>query len=982
MKLKLILGNIKEEKLIKMKKKLIISTLIILVISNFQHIYSQNAEPCEINEVDTHPDADPTQVHLDNIPQNGSNPDPRFINNFYWWTNPGNLEEIPLEDMGLTNGTYYGDMQPINSQYFINHYMYLSHLHREVMRPENGWEILSMNTGVYPDNVTIVDMNLNSPLRSIPYLLFYNKYTGVARIFVRYGINSDPGSSINAAEIHIQYQDESKMSGILRNAEGMDRPLDINNNVQIISSRVPSPGDENLWFSADFQLAFDPCVCENESKLNVYFKFFHEAEIDVAGFYQSATQDLSPESLFDGNAYNQSFLNVFMNDSEQAGEGYVIYKHMNDLIDDYLKRLSVYQENVATAQSYNSGIEKHKSMMKIAKLIFSLASGVALPSISGDPEYQNNVDNIEELKNQPDKDDFGEKTQKAFFKEFNKALSGGFDLLISSSFNDKTLPSSPKMPTASFGEMKFSGTLSSNTETSGPTINTPGSLNANNIDTQTPSHFPIYNEGVGVFALLNSPELIVSKDNTENCSVYTSQPMTITGQGTTYSEDIDLKKIESERITQFKLKNDLEFFFNPALDIEDYSINVGFEFRGEILHDGPCFLNFLNMEMPHYSKQSLLPEYSANINSTSFNPYENMEFKKIIPEQCDCSIQGVNYEHCGSNDVQYRNPIKISTVPVPIDAVKNFIYSYGYMNEWKNPGFNQPDIHITQRDAYYNSPYFDCNDLSQGMNYVVEGKYYLKLMVDVVFEGTHLDGSPREYTYLYTYEINEDKIENQTGSTLTNNLENFNENINFEGIHFNGDFVPGCVLNGNTYTCSAIENAYLSGDYTVGPGYEVFIEAGNQIEINPESTISPEIVLQIVPLDLSNPMPVQNPEEVAYFCSENGEYSANRGGAKLLSNKDSVKVFDITNQDNFRFNIFPNPTSGRTTVSITLDEAAQGELFITDINGRRLESAFNNRNIAAGQTEYQLPTQTLATGIYLVHLFVDGEHHVKRLIKN
>jgi hypothetical protein len=962
-----------------MKKIILIPVLIVVFLLNHQTGYTQS-ENCEPKEMNTNPDITPTQVHLDNIPQDGGSHDPRFLNNFYWWTDPSNIATIPLEDMGLTSGDYYGDMQPINSQFFINHYMYLNHLHREVMRSENGWEILSMNTGVYPDNNTLVNMNINAPLRPIPYLLFYNKYTGVARIFVRYGENSDPTTSINAAEIHIQYQDPENVSGILRNGEGIDQPLDIPTEVQIVTSRVPSPGDESLWFSTDFQLAYDPCVCEYESEFNIYFKFFHTAEIKVAGFFQSATQDLSPEDLYNGNSYNQTYLNAMMNEMDKAGEGYVIYKHMNDLIDDYLERLSVYKQNVATAQSFNSSIKKQQSIMKIAKLIFSLASGVALPTISGDAEYQNNVDNVDELKNQPDKDDFGPETQKAYFKEFNKAMSTGFDLLISSSLNAKTLPSTPKMPTASFGEMKFSGTLSDEAKTSGPTIKTPGSLNSNIVDAQLPTQFPIYNESVGVFALLNSPELVISNKKNENCYVYGTQNMTITSQGTTDSQDIELKKIESERITQFKLKNDLEYYFNPALDIKEYSIDVSFEFRGEMLHDGPCHLNFLNMEMPAYTQQSILPQHSANINSTSFNPYENELLKHIIPEQCDCNVQGVQYEHCGSNNIIERNPITFSTVSVPVDAVKSFIYSYGYKNEWKNPGFATSDIHISQRDAYYNSRYFDCNELSKGVNYVVEGKYYMKLMVDVIFEGVHLDGSPKEYTYLYTYEIDKNNISNLTGTTLSNNPQNYSQNINFEGYHFDGSFIPGCVLNGTTYTCSAIDNAYLVGDYTVAPGYEVFIEAGNTINVNNEASVSPEIVLQIVPLDVSNPMPVQESGNVNTFCLNKDRYRARSTKMAMFSN-DSTTVYEEDVRDIFAFNIFPNPTSGSSAVSITLNESAKGELFITDMNGRTLATAFSAQTLRAGQTEHQLPTASLASGIYLVHLFVDGERHVKRLVK-
>jgi hypothetical protein len=68
-------------------------------------------------------------------------------------------------------------------------------------------------------------------------------------------------------------------------------------------------------------------------------------------------------------------------------------------------------------------------------------------------------------------------------------------------------------------------------------------------------------------------------------------------------------------------------------------------------------------------------------------------------------------------------------------------------------------------------------------------------------------------------------------------------------------------------------------------------------------------------------------------------------------------------------------------VSITLNESAKGDLFITDMNGRTLGTAFRGQTLRGGKTEHQLPTASLASGIYLVHLFVDGERHVKRLVK-
>ncbi|WP_165779311.1 T9SS type A sorting domain-containing protein [Brumimicrobium salinarum] len=68
-------------------------------------------------------------------------------------------------------------------------------------------------------------------------------------------------------------------------------------------------------------------------------------------------------------------------------------------------------------------------------------------------------------------------------------------------------------------------------------------------------------------------------------------------------------------------------------------------------------------------------------------------------------------------------------------------------------------------------------------------------------------------------------------------------------------------------------------------------------------------------------------------------------------------------------------------VNISLNEEVNGQLYITDMNGRVLKTAFDNQILRAGDSRHQLATESLSKGIYLVHLIVGGERHVKRLVK-
>jgi hypothetical protein len=275
-----------------------------------------------------------------------------------------------------------------------------------------------------------------------------------------------------------------------------------------------------------------------------------------------------------------------------------------------------------------------------------------------------------------------------------------------------------------------------------------------------------------------------------------------------------------------------------------------------------------------------------------------------------------------------------------------------------------------------------------------EDSVYLKLIINVTYKGNHNDGSPLDYTYMFTYKIDSADIAIDTINPIDpylfvgspDHINQYPEYLFLDGESFNGQPVEGCQLNGSTYLCKAIEEAELTGTFTVANGYNVIVEAGNEVRVTPEAITPPEMVWQIVPVwDYSNPMPPVDNDYVKAFCSETGLYAASSGTKSLLE-ADSLATGeeeeDLVNQPSiFDFTLYPNPTNGRTTARIALEENAIGDLYITDLNGRKLSSAFENERIRKGENEYVMPTNQLSSGIYLVHLFVNGEHHVKRLVK-
>ena len=1029
-------------------KRLLRIILIVFVMFSSK-IIAQEAETC-VNRVSTNPLNNPTLEHLNALPPDslGINPDLRFLNTWKWWfdKDPNANNTIPLNNMGLNSGEWYGSgMEHFNEDVSQGFYSYLSFDNQEVMLPENGWELVADNRGWYPDNNFEVDMNhqtlswnVATSLRALPYMLFYNKYTGMARVFVRYGDNTPPTESINAVEITILHPDEKEMSGMLRLADGYDRTLDTKSIVQRVTSVVPSPGAASKWFSADFQLAFDPCVCYHESRFELYFRFLTKAKIGLYGRALSVDVPLIDSANTNNELIDENFFGSFNQTAGgDANGGYLIYEHMKYLVDDYLQKMIEYKDELYQVTSYNAEVERKLALLEIGKVV--LTAGVT--AVTGMSNYTALLGKIPVLQNIDKNATFNEKTQKVFWKELDKVLSTGFKLLTKESLEKKEKPDEPTMPTASVTEMRFSGDITSSNLIQTSPINTPGSKNADTVgvNNNRPQRYPIYNEALGVFALLEKPKLAVShtKETTKK-QLYREHRAG--------SLSYKLNEVNIENTVQFKLKDELKYTFNPALNIKSYDIQASIVSSGELkcCHPDRAILNHTSGgDMDRFMQFKTNFNNNVNIESTVFRTDTFVDLKSYIVEGLDT--------------------LTYNSIYTPIDALKSTVFSFGYNQDYKHPDnfcgemadqvicddyiiYDNPNensfgntYHLTSYDEYLslsdlvlllNSPYpyqyigtrwrnlyFAFNDdmyseytnsifnnlnaiedelKNRALDYEIDkNEFYLKLLINVTYQGEQSDGSPHEYTYMFTYKIDPGDITIDTLNPIDPNLvagspghiNQYPQYLFLDSENFNGQPVEGCQLTGSTYLCKAIEEATLTGTFSVANGYNVIVEAGNEVQVTPEAITPPEMVWQIAPpvWDYSNPMPPVIADSVKSFCSDKGLYAAS-SGSKSLRQADSIASGEeeevIVNESSiFDFTLYPNPTNGRTTARIALDENAIGDLYITDLNGRKLSSAFENERIRKGANQYNMPTEKLSSGIYLVHLFINGEHHVKRLVK-
>lgn len=476
---------------------LYIKILILLLCST--RIFAQNN--C-INEVSTNPE-NPTNNTLPNtnINNNQVNDDQRFLNQFNWY----NVVNVPLQNM-LSD-------YPSLMTHFTNmpepYYNYIDDGPK--LTPENGWELMSMNLGYFPD-LTDNPFELSNP--DLPYIVLYNRFTGILRVFGTYGISPIVNRlTFDGIKINLKIGDGNK-NGLLRLTAGKDKSLDQTTDITYSTSMALHPNSPR-WFSADFQIAYDPCVCYYPSDIQLSFEFLQEMHLDLLGRAITVTDTIANGNSLLTNKFLSNF--DFASDEESFDEQIIMYKVMQDLVDDYIARMEAHDAALAAVNEQNKKVKRNIVVAKIFKtiLVSGLSSGVG--SLVAMPWFGDVITWAADLvpfagiaTDEKALKKYGKKVKD----EFKKILGKQAEAFIAKNFEEQETPDEPNPPTASFTEIRMKGEITDYISTTVPEIYTPGSYGSEgtgNPSIPTSLSYPIYNEALGSFALLNQPEIKVYK---------------------------------------------------------------------------------------------------------------------------------------------------------------------------------------------------------------------------------------------------------------------------------------------------------------------------------------------------------------------------------------------------------------------------------------------------------------------------------------
>lgn len=856
---------------------------------------------------------------------------------------------------------------------------------------QNGWELLAVNLGYFPNGDPLANYGLTSTYQDIPYFILYNRYSGRLRLFANTGegISAGAGSTFDAVKVNLQYTTEGEISGIFRLSDSLDRSLDQITTVTKIVSIAKHPNAYAKWFSCDFQLTYDPCVCYYPSNLKIDFQFVQSTSFKVSGRSISQSNDLVSGST----ALNADYLVNF----NENNTGLVMQKVLQTQIDDYIHEMEQYQTDLATANKINKKVDRNLAIVKALKQVIitgvTVATGIPLQSLGNTSVVQGletNANDLIKKYTSPGTEDTLD--VKGLLLEAQKALGEKAYTLIEDKFHEVPQPTKPISPSATFTEMKFVGTMDQTALVPGPELFNPGTY-GNSTSSASMSNvlvYPVYNEAVGVFALLEKPKLVYSQStddyscafdyvNTQTKAVYDYSSGTMQ---VIYVDDYDKYDFSQtwSKSLKFKLQDELKYALNPALDIKDFSI------EGQLIVD-VTNTNHSNYFMQHNTYNS---SFSAvNVESTTINPDDEDLMYSGTSQTFSTETMPIASNENGLNQM-------VASVGVKNEFSKNFNYYYSYPNHLTGSYSSYTDYSqqvpptITDLCGNNTSPIKPNGDPMNGFNYEIT-RAQLKLFVNVEYKTVKTNGDPHKYLYVFTYEIDPSDISesstdlypNLTGSS--GDYTQYAKDLNIGETVFDGSPVDGCILNGNQYTCQVWNDITVTGDLTTDNGYMVDIIGGHEVDVVPGATVSPEIDLFIEPVvKFGPPTSPASADYIQNYCS-NSSASGNAPGYKARFDryKTDAELEEENNVDEekktveeFDFNLYPNPSQGSITITPSVDFQKSIEVVVSDIYGKKV---FSGRILPEDRYK-TFDLSALPNGVYLVNIHSEFGYKTEKVI--
>lgn len=949
-----------------------------------------------------------------------------FKNQFNWGANNSNgflnIQLNPDINWGLGR-THYTMFSPFEHTVSGNYpYLWISSTTPKENLPwqwSEGWELMLLNTGYFPngdkydvsDPARILDGGNNQLSNSrIPFFVLYNRYNGKMRLFfnTRQDLDVSPANHI-LTKLKFGTVQDGFINGTLRNLANFDRPLDQKTDVTYISTNNPSPYSTQVWASSDFQLGYDPCVCEQNSTLNFDFELINEWTVNLSGRSIETTKELS-------NLDEDFLTNNFMKNSDAGAPngkwGNFMYKEINSMYDNYKNELENYNQKLAEYNKTENYLVRE--LMGLSKeLLVNGTIGALVPS-EGTKKlvetYMKTIDGNFDVNKAGD-------MSKGIIKTATSLLGSGHDYLTQQLVGSEIMnkPVKPTMPTVAISEMQINGIIKTSTTLSTNNFYTPGSFNASSTQSIAAHSYPIYNKPTGLFALLKTPSLqfyealvpnsMSMEINTlnfdwSNWSDWNYTPGTFLRKRQRSAIYKSIMKYKYNQDIYFRLKENLLYKLNHHLDIDFNNSDV----RVQIL---------VEMEPENVNDDFYLEEESRN--------FANNNFNKTVNQIIDLESTNLTVlEHKQRIDGKNENVI-LASQWIPIRDVgyelfggrlKNMAYfdvAQGTItnSEWENLLVVSPswvwgntisttedrrdiqknrDKYLIQYSAYENDDVYVVKpEVANNLKFKVKS-VKLKIMPSLTFLQTNSAGDKNMTTQVFTYLLKNDEIDliqdkgEYLNATTVQTIKKYNPGkvkLTDEVIEPTDPFVSEVI--GNEIIVNA-NNFELAGTISTASGYSAKLQYRENVEFIGNFTIDPNITIE-EKLDFdffgSGITSEATDVQLENFCiGTNKKYLADqltepaRNNADTVQSKISIKEISVT--------LAPNPTDLSADLLIFSNEEGVFNCQLMDVTGKIIQQ--QSIELINTKASSKINTANLSEGLYFIVVSNKNTKVTKRLM--
>ncbi|MCO5252336.1 MAG: T9SS type A sorting domain-containing protein [Candidatus Kapabacteria bacterium] len=353
---------------------------------------------------------------------------------------------------------------------FVNHF-----LDNKDNKPEDGWELICRQFGYNDDGLLDTDENN-------PYLVLYNRYLGLIRVFALVGNNKADYSygkismrflsgdeHVTTSLLDFAISDSLKPFRALNDFPSRASGIDFNNySMHNLFRRVSNMYN---WFYADFPVNYDPCTCLSKSKLFFEVEMMTQANLNMTGTLEKTVVDL-------GNSYNNDNSALI----DDTGKSLTLSGFGGNIVETFksFNRFNVGLKHYIKEFHKSDSLKKDKALASLNVFNETLREGMATDALKIMPE----VGNISEM--------------------LDYFIIGG-----------KTYPTTIKhAPTAIQSNLAVSGSITAYKFQSIIFWNPGSNFTSSSFDDR---QYPIYDQVLGTFNLLRAPKIAVNKSSFVEC---------------------------------------------------------------------------------------------------------------------------------------------------------------------------------------------------------------------------------------------------------------------------------------------------------------------------------------------------------------------------------------------------------------------------------------------------------------------------------